>query len=212
MAEDAALLVFLQTHDEISDSYDFAASLGVTHTDLENLIKSLKGFEIVNAKEITRDNWVLTKKGKSYVVNGSPEVQFFLATPPEGISKAALRVESVKDDIKDLLRRIDNGEFLLLWLRLFTFFCMYYYMERDRQRRGRSKASVVGRRERDEEVHGAHRNGDPPIEAPLRSSSPPFYHSPRHSATASAAAAATFMASPPPMRPTPRREEVRGSD
>ncbi|XP_020090920.1 phenylalanine--tRNA ligase alpha subunit, cytoplasmic [Ananas comosus] len=140
MAEDA-LLGFLQTHDEISDSHDFAASLGVAHTDLENLIKSLKGFEIVDAKEITRDSWVLTEEGKSYVVNGSPEVQFFLAIPPEGISKAALReklgadvydvgsksaaknrwvgfdkeqitrkVESVKDDIKDLLKRIDNGE------------------------------------------------------------------------------------------------------
>nr|CAD1826997.1 unnamed protein product [Ananas comosus var. bracteatus] len=128
MAEDA-LLGFLQTHDEISDSHDFAASLGVAHTDLENLIKSLKGFEIVDAKEITRDSWVLTEEGKSYVVNGSPEVQFFLAIPPEGISKAALsksaaknrwvgfdkeqitrKVESVKDDIKDLLKRIDNGE------------------------------------------------------------------------------------------------------
>ncbi|XP_073011303.1 phenylalanine--tRNA ligase alpha subunit, cytoplasmic [Typha latifolia] len=140
MAEDA-ILGFLQSNDEIADSHEFAASVGVGHTELENVIKSLKGFEIVDSKEITKDRWVLTDEGKSYAANGSPEVQFFLAIPPEGISRADLKVKlgaeifeigskaaaknkwvgfdkdlvtkkvgSVKDDTKDLLKRIDGGE------------------------------------------------------------------------------------------------------
>jgi phenylalanyl-tRNA synthetase alpha chain len=49
MAEEA-VLGFLQTEEQISDSQEFAASIGVGHTELENVIKSLKGFEIVDAK------------------------------------------------------------------------------------------------------------------------------------------------------------------
>lgn len=49
MAEDA-ILGFLQTNDEIADSHQFSASVGVDHTELENVIKRLHGFEIVEAK------------------------------------------------------------------------------------------------------------------------------------------------------------------
>jgi phenylalanyl-tRNA synthetase alpha chain len=49
MAEEA-LLGFLQTEEQILDSQEFAASIGVRHTDLENVIKSLKGFEIVDVQ------------------------------------------------------------------------------------------------------------------------------------------------------------------
>lgn len=49
MAEEA-VLGFLQTNEQISDSHEFATSIGVGHTELENVIKSLKGFEIVDAQ------------------------------------------------------------------------------------------------------------------------------------------------------------------
>ncbi|KAJ3694883.1 hypothetical protein LUZ60_000260 [Juncus effusus] len=90
MAEEA-VLGFLQTNDQISDSHQFAAAAGVGHTELENVIKSLKGFEIVDAQEITRESWVLTKEGKSYMDNGSPEFLLFSNIPSEGISRAALK-------------------------------------------------------------------------------------------------------------------------
>ncbi|RWW88999.1 hypothetical protein BHE74_00002102 [Ensete ventricosum] len=49
MAEDA-ILGFLQTNDEITDSHEFAAGIEVDHTYLVNVIKRLNGFEILEAK------------------------------------------------------------------------------------------------------------------------------------------------------------------
>ncbi|KMZ61078.1 Phenylalanine--tRNA ligase [Zostera marina] len=86
-----AILGFLQSNDEISDSHKFAVSTGVDHTELENVIKSLHGFQIVFAKDVRRDKWILTAEGKSYAINGSPEGQFFAAIPSEGISRDDLR-------------------------------------------------------------------------------------------------------------------------
>ncbi|KAJ1699735.1 hypothetical protein LUZ63_008247 [Rhynchospora breviuscula] len=100
MAEEA-VLGFLQTNEHISDSHEFADSIGVSHTELENLIKSLKGFQIVDAQEITRESWVLTEEGKTYMVNGSPEALFFSAIPPEGISRSNLK-EKLGAEIFDI--------------------------------------------------------------------------------------------------------------
>ncbi|KAH9309505.1 hypothetical protein KI387_037416, partial [Taxus chinensis] len=49
MAEDA-VLGYLQSHDEIDDSGQFADSKGIDHSDLLNVIKSLHGFRLVDAK------------------------------------------------------------------------------------------------------------------------------------------------------------------
>ncbi|ERN01605.1 hypothetical protein AMTR_s00090p00035010 [Amborella trichopoda] len=81
MAEDA-ILGFLHSNEEISDSDRFAESLGVDHDFLVNVIKSLHGFKLVDAEDIKREKWVLTDEGKSYTVAGSPEVQSFFAIPP----------------------------------------------------------------------------------------------------------------------------------
>lgn len=43
-------------------------------------------------QDIKRERWVLTEEGKTYAAAGSPEVQVFLAIPPEGISRAELQV------------------------------------------------------------------------------------------------------------------------
>ncbi|WOL09555.1 phenylalanine--tRNA ligase alpha subunit, cytoplasmic [Canna indica] len=92
MAEDA-ILGFLQANDEISDSREFAAGIGIEHTELENVIKSLSGFEIVNAKDFKKDNYVLSEEGILYAAEGSPEVFFFLTVPTEGISLADLKAK-----------------------------------------------------------------------------------------------------------------------
>lgn len=140
MAE-KAILEFLKEEDEIPDSQLFAASVGIDHTDLENVIKSLRGFEIIESQDIKKESFVLTDEGKSYAADGSPEVRFFLAVPPEGITRDDLKkklgdnifniglnwamknkwveikkqlvfrkVENVVDKVKDLLKKIEDGE------------------------------------------------------------------------------------------------------
>lgn len=47
-------------------------------------------FELM--QDIKREKWVLTDEGRSYTVAGSPEVQLFLAIPPDGISREELQV------------------------------------------------------------------------------------------------------------------------
>ncbi|CAN1817841.1 Phenylalanine--tRNA ligase alpha subunit, cytoplasmic [Linum perenne] len=91
MAE-VAILSYLETHDEISDSGQFASERGIDHSEIVNVIKSLHGFLYVVAEEIKKETWVLTDEGKKYAAEGSPEVQLFLAVPSEGsISKDELQ-------------------------------------------------------------------------------------------------------------------------
>jgi len=91
MAEEA-ILGYLEKNEEITDSGEFAAERGIDHNDVVNVIKSLHGFRYVDAQDIKRETWVLTDEGKTYSTVGSPEVQLFLAIPPEGISKEDLQV------------------------------------------------------------------------------------------------------------------------
>ncbi|KAG0502173.1 hypothetical protein HPP92_002245 [Vanilla planifolia] len=90
MAEDS-ILGFLQNNEVISDSQGFAANVGIDHNELENVIKSLRGFEIIDAQEFQKDRWFLKEEGKNYVREGTPEVQLFEAVPPEGISREDLQ-------------------------------------------------------------------------------------------------------------------------
>ncbi|GFY89934.1 phenylalanyl-tRNA synthetase, putative [Actinidia rufa] len=90
MAEEA-VLGFLEKNDEITDSGQFAAECGIDHQEITNIIKSLYGFKLVDAQDIKREKWVLTDEGRTYAASGSPEVQLFLAIPPEGISPEELQ-------------------------------------------------------------------------------------------------------------------------
>ncbi|CAL5378513.1 unnamed protein product [Camellia sinensis] len=90
MAEEV-VLGFLEKNDEISDSGEFASERGIDHQELTNIIKSLHGFRFVDAQDIKRERWVLTEEGRTYAAAGSPEVQVFLAIPPEGISPEELQ-------------------------------------------------------------------------------------------------------------------------
>ncbi|KAL9246797.1 hypothetical protein vseg_020289 [Gypsophila vaccaria] len=84
MAEEA-ILGYLEKNDRIPDSGTFAIDFGLDHDDVVNVTKSLHGYELVIAQDIKRESWVLTDEGKNYAVAGSPEMQFFLAIPPDGI-------------------------------------------------------------------------------------------------------------------------------
>nr|GLL49665.1 phenylalanine--tRNA ligase alpha subunit, cytoplasmic [Ipomoea trifida] len=109
MAEDA-VLGFLEKNEEILDSGKFSEEKGISHDEMVNAINSLNGFGFVIAQDIKRERWVLTDEGKIYATAGSPEVQLFLAIPPEGITQEELQVQNVDDTVKDLLMQIQNGE------------------------------------------------------------------------------------------------------
>ncbi|XP_010671113.2 phenylalanine--tRNA ligase alpha subunit, cytoplasmic [Beta vulgaris subsp. vulgaris] len=90
MAEDA-VLGYLEKNEEISDSGSFAAQFNIDHEDIVNVTKSLNAYGLVVAQDIKRESWVLTDEGKLYAAAGSPEMQLFLAIPPEGISPDELQ-------------------------------------------------------------------------------------------------------------------------
>lgn len=46
-------------------------------------------------QDFKKDNYLLGEEGKQYALEGSPEVNFFLAVPVEGISLANLKVRVV---------------------------------------------------------------------------------------------------------------------
>ncbi|OVA05502.1 Phenylalanyl-tRNA synthetase [Macleaya cordata] len=137
MAE-RAILEHLDLKGDIPDSSEFASTLGFDHNEIVNIIKSLHGFRLVDAVEIKKDKYVLTDEGESYTVLGSPEVQVFLAVPPEGISTDELKkkvscykigsmyartngwldlgkqvtrkAQHVEDHVKDLLLQLKDGK------------------------------------------------------------------------------------------------------
>ncbi|KAI3445570.1 hypothetical protein Pfo_002235 [Paulownia fortunei] len=86
-----AVLGYLEKNEEISDSGNFAEEKGISHDEIVNIIKSLNGFRLVDAQDIKKERWVLTQEGDMYAKCGSPEVQLFLAVPPEGITREELQ-------------------------------------------------------------------------------------------------------------------------
>ncbi|KAG8375032.1 hypothetical protein BUALT_Bualt10G0057400 [Buddleja alternifolia] len=90
MAEEA-VLGYLEKNEEIPDSGIFAEEKGISHDEIVNVVKSLNGFRLVDAQDIKRERWVLTQEGQDYAKYGSPEVIFFSAVPPEGITRQKLQ-------------------------------------------------------------------------------------------------------------------------
>jgi len=88
---EAVLLAHLNANAEILDSRSFASSLGVPHKEVEDVIKSLSAFRVVESADITKETWALTDEAKGYAARGSPEAQLVAAIPPEGACKAALK-------------------------------------------------------------------------------------------------------------------------
>ncbi|KAL5227670.1 hypothetical protein ABZP36_015935 [Zizania latifolia] len=88
---EACLLAHLNSDGEVQDSRSYASSLGVSHKELEDVIKSLSAFRIVESTDVTKETWVVTEEAKGYVANGSPEAQLVAAIPLEGASKDVLK-------------------------------------------------------------------------------------------------------------------------
>ncbi|KAM2291646.1 hypothetical protein ACFXTI_026479 [Malus domestica] len=86
MAEEA-ILGYLESKNEISDSGQFTAERG------------LHGFRYIVAQDIKRVMWMFTDEGMAYTATGLPEVQLFLAIPPEGCE------EKMGGDTKQLVTR-----------------------------------------------------------------------------------------------------------
>ncbi|XP_050364130.1 phenylalanine--tRNA ligase alpha subunit, cytoplasmic [Argentina anserina] len=86
-----AVLRYLENHEEIADSLLFSADVKLNHDDIANAIKSLTGHKYVDSREVTKETWLLTEEGKTYAVQGSPEMQLFLSIPLEGITKDELQ-------------------------------------------------------------------------------------------------------------------------
>ncbi|KAF7143475.1 hypothetical protein RHSIM_Rhsim05G0074300 [Rhododendron simsii] len=124
-----AVLGFLEKNEEITDSGQFAAERGIDHQDHQKpsrfqarrcSVGHMDFMEIV--QDIKRERWVLTEEGKTYAAAGSPEVQVFMAVPPEGISLDELQVQDVDDKVKDLLIRIQDGEVIMSVIDLLSLF------------------------------------------------------------------------------------------
>lgn len=101
-------------------------------------LKSLESDFFVLSKPEERKKWVLTKDGRDYLAEGTPEYKIFMAIQPEGTNKADLpqdilklgqnfcmrnkwisvdkaglmkrMVDSVVDGDRELLRQVENGE------------------------------------------------------------------------------------------------------
>nr|GMC91013.1 phenylalanine--tRNA ligase alpha subunit, cytoplasmic-like [Ipomoea batatas] len=60
-------------------------------------------FFLETLQDIKRERWVLNEEGKIYATAGSPEVQLFLAIPPEGITQ------------EELQKKLDTAIFKVGW-------------------------------------------------------------------------------------------------
>ncbi|KAF6136279.1 hypothetical protein GIB67_042764 [Kingdonia uniflora] len=88
---ESSILKHLNFENEISNSRDFSATIGIDHKTVEDVIKSLHGSEFVIYEVHSEERWKLTKEGEQYAADGSPEFQLFSAVPPQGISKEDLK-------------------------------------------------------------------------------------------------------------------------
>jgi phenylalanyl-tRNA synthetase alpha chain len=64
---------------------------------LNNIARWFHGYTYVDlgtVQDIKRETWVPTDEGNMYAASGSPEVQLFLAIPPEGIPREELQVST----------------------------------------------------------------------------------------------------------------------
>jgi len=86
-----ALLRLLQPEGaHIESSEAFAASLGVDHTRVVGVMKSLEAEGYVAATPSVSEFLVLSAEAESYIAKGSPEAQLFHALPAEPVDEAGL--------------------------------------------------------------------------------------------------------------------------
>ncbi|GJD06611.1 Phenylalanine--tRNA ligase alpha subunit, cytoplasmic [Galdieria sulphuraria] len=73
----------LEKNSSIPDTGIFARERGLDHSVLvDSVLKSLIGREIVEAKPISHEYWIVTEEGQEYASRGSPELQTFQSICP----------------------------------------------------------------------------------------------------------------------------------
>lgn len=90
--DETTLLRYVDTNGSIPDSGAWAESLGLEHSAVTGIIRSLFAHELIKAQEIEHEQWELTEEAKGFAKNGSPEALVFAAVPPEGTSLEKLKV------------------------------------------------------------------------------------------------------------------------
>ncbi len=73
---EASILTTLKDKSEIANSMDFAAAEGVTHAEVDAILKSLLVDDYVVLQVLERKVVELTAEGKAYQENGTPEFQY----------------------------------------------------------------------------------------------------------------------------------------
>eukprot|EP00954_Amorphochlora_amoebiformis_P020317 1338528-Amorphochlora_amoeboformis.AAC.2 len=80
---EAKLLSHIAAGHDVKNTIAFAAESGVNHPNkaklLNDVVKSLKASRIVEAKQVNKQTVILSKEGKRWVKEGSPEYQIFMA-------------------------------------------------------------------------------------------------------------------------------------
>ena len=104
MADDSVesmVLATLGSNDIIADTYALSVERGVDHQTLVGAIKSLLVDRYVTDEPVIVSFWELTAEGTATAASGSPELQVFNVTPPEGgMSMARLQASLPADVLK----------------------------------------------------------------------------------------------------------------
>ena len=72
------ILSYLESHDCIEDTWEFASSIGLDHQIIVGVVKSLLPDEYLQETPLTKSFWVATEEGEVIASEGSPEFRVFI--------------------------------------------------------------------------------------------------------------------------------------
>jgi phenylalanyl-tRNA synthetase alpha chain len=87
---EALLLQTIGQDGSVSDTYEFSLANGLSHELVVGVMKSLLVDAFVADSDRSTSFYVLKDEAKSFLANGSPEIQVFHAIPADGIDRKAL--------------------------------------------------------------------------------------------------------------------------
>ncbi|KAG1688539.1 hypothetical protein DVH05_003630 [Phytophthora capsici] len=87
---EALLLQTIGSEGSVADTYEFSLANGLSHELVVGVMKSLLVDAFVADAERSTSFYVLKDEAKSFLANGSPEIQVFHAIPADGIDRKAL--------------------------------------------------------------------------------------------------------------------------
>ncbi|KAG6969921.1 hypothetical protein JG688_00005102 [Phytophthora aleatoria] len=87
---EALLLQTIGSEGSVADTYEFSLANGLSHELVVGVMKSLLVDAFVADTERSTSFYVLKDEAKSFLAQGSPEIQVFRAIPAEGVDRKAL--------------------------------------------------------------------------------------------------------------------------